>query len=317
MVANCLRKLLPWTVLLCVVAPVSCGKVDSPGPVTTGYTKIDDMEGQGGRVGRIAWAPPEGWASPGFWTSTTDCTQADRILPEPYFQPYGGWSYDRVPSPYQTMPGIPLSTHAAHLRTKFDKPLRDVWGANMGFDFAEMPSDDGGVTSPSGESLDGGASVDGKGCRQGSSRDFNGLLVDLSAYSGFTFWAMASPIGRQSIRVQINNKHTDPRGGECTYGAPGNEQDCYNGYGKALLLTSTFTQYWVAFSEMQQDPGWGYRELPVPIEPGEGAFSMNFEVPLPGCVTDEIANCAGGPASVSFDVWIDDLYFVNKPVGGP
>jgi hypothetical protein len=215
------------------------------------------------------------------------------------------------------MPGI-TSRHAAHLRTKFGEPLQNVWGANIGFDFAETADADAAGPAPADVSLDGGSipagdAIPDGGCRQGSSRDFNGTLVDLSDYSGFTFWAMASSSGRQSIRVQINNAHTDPRGRECTPSDdPSNEKYCYNGYGKAILLTSTFTQYRVDFSELRQDPGWGYDPDLESFNPASGAFSMNFEVPLPGCVTDEIAKCAGGSAPVAFDVWIDDLYFVKR-----
>ncbi len=307
MLANCSPKLLVLIVPLFAIAPASCGRENS-GRSITGYTRIDTMEGEGGH---IEWSSPDGLPS-GFWTSTTDCSQASQILPEPYFRDPAGWTYDRVPVPYQTMPGMPLSTRAAHLRTKLNQPLHGVWGANMGFDFVELP----GASEPSAVSLDAGTSAGGTACRQGSSRDFKSAPVDLSAYAGFTFWAMAEPTGRQTIRVQINNMHSDPRGELCTSGDPSDpkyEKLCYNGYGKALMLTSTFTQYWVQFSDMRQDPGWGYEPSQDPFQPETGAFSMNFEVPLPGCVTDEIANCAGGQAPVSFDIWIDDLYFVNRP----
>jgi hypothetical protein len=300
-------RLLPRLVSLAVLAQGSCGRGDGTASVA-GYTKIDDMEGEGGH---IAWSPDglsgtalSGMVSSGFWTSTTDCEQADKILPAPYFLSPDGWTYDSVRPPYQTMPGILPSTHAAHLRTNDHETLQGVWGANMGFDFTSMPS---AVT------VDGGASADEKKCRQGSARDFGAVPVDLSMYSGFTFWAMASTSGRQSIRVQINNVATDPRGEVCTPLSSSDEEYCYNGFGKAILLTDQFTQYWVDFSELRQDPTWSHDPSLKPFDPASGAFSMNFEVPLPGCTTDKHAKCAGGNEPVSFDVWIDDLYFVNKP----
>jgi hypothetical protein len=305
MLDNDLKRLLPWAAALITAAWVSCAKSDSPAP-TLGYSKIDDMEGQGGRIG---WSPPVG--QPGFWTSSTYCSQADRILPEPYFLPTSRWFYDQIPVPYLTMPGV-KSTHAARLRTKFNDPLRGVWGANMGFDFAERTDGDGPARSDPAAAIDGGASsVDGGGCTPGSSLDFKGVPVNLTAYSGFTFWAMASPSGRQAIRVQVNDPHTDPRAGICNAGST-DESLCYNGYGKALMLTSTFAQYRVDFSELQQDPNWGYLPNDVPLDLNN-VYSMNFLVALPGCADDDYANCAGGPAPVSFDVWIDDLYFVNRP----
>jgi hypothetical protein len=305
MLGNALLRIFPWAAALIAMVSMSCGKADSLGPVV-GYTKIDDMEGEGGRIG---WPPPGGQL-PGFWTSSTNCSQADRILPEPYFLPFSRWFYDAVPVPYATMPGV-TSTHAARLRTKFNQPLQDVWGANMGFDFAEKTDADGGTLSAPATGLDAGSTVDGGACRPGSSRDFNGDLVDLGDYSGFTFWAMASPTGRQSIRVQVNDLHTDPRGGYCNTGPKGDD-DCYNGFGKALMLTDTWAQYRVDFSELEQDPNWTDSPNAIGLDLGH-VYSMNFLVALPGCALDTKANCAGGPAPVSFDVWIDDLYFVNRP----
>ena len=303
MVGSNLRVLLAG---LLFVAPSACGGSNSASAVAD-CTLIDDMEGQSGS---IRWSPLGGWPSgqePGFWASSTDCTEADRILPPPYFDVPSGWSYDLVPTPYQTMAGI-TSVQAAHLRTKFGQVLENVWGANMGFDFAEQTDADGGAAWPPATGVDAGTSADGKPCRQGSSRDFSGVEVDLSAYSGFTFWAMAEPDGRQSLRVQINDWYTDPRGGQCNEA----NGDCYNGYKKDLMLTSTFTQYRVDFSALQQDPSWGNGANGVPLDLTR-VYSVNFEVALPGCVTDPKAVCAGGPAPVSFDVWIDDLYFVNRP----
>lgn len=304
------------SVALCLfaVASVSCAKADSPGTVTV-YTKIDDMEVPGGR---IAWSPPDGWPSGvqgGYWTSSTDCSERDNILPAPYFFDPSGWSYDRTPEAHATMPGM-TSTNAVHLRTKMGKPLQGIWGANVGFDFAEAMDVDGtldgaapGATASSGDA--GGASG-GVPCTNGSSRDFNGVLVDLRGYSGLTFWAMAQSTGRQSIRVQINDRHTDPRGNLCSSTRDTDEHNCYNSFGKAFMLTETFTQYWLDFSELRQ-PNWGYRFGLDPIDL-QHVYSLNFLVALPGCVDEKSeANCAGAPAPVSFDIWIDDLYFVNRP----
>lgn len=301
------RELPLLAASLLAVAAVSCGNGQRQA-VVPGYTLIDNMEVTGGR---IAWSPPGGWEPglrAGFWTSSTDCSQGERILPEPYFVNPFGWSYDPVPEAHPTMPGV-TSTHAAHLRTKFDQPLQNVWGANIGFDFAEEIDADGGASWPPAAGIDAGAPATGPSCRKGSSRDFNGATVDLSAYSGITFWAMASPYGRQAIRVQFNDVTTDPRGDLCA--APGStvEEDCYNAFGQGFMLTDTFTQYRVDFSEAWQDPGWGYRSGALRI--GD-VYSLNFQVPLPGCTTDNRANCAGAAPPVSFDVWIDDIYFVNR-----
>jgi hypothetical protein len=307
MLDNAFASPVRLATLLLAAGSISCANAGSQ-PSAPGYTRIDDMEmGEG----RIRWLPPDGWPSdqrPGLWSSTTDCSEAPRILPEPYFVNPSGWSYDPVPVPYPTMPGV-TSKNAAHLRTKFGQTLDGVWGANIGFDFAEQVGLDGG--GPPGESLDAGVSDDGPGCRQGSSRDFNGAQVDLSSYSGIVFWAMAASTGRQVIRVQINNAHTDPRGEVCNAAGRSDKDYCYNGFAKNIMLTAEWRQYQVSFSELRQDPSWGYQ--PSPDAPDlEQVYSMNFEVPLPGCSADTKATCAGPKAAVSFDVWIDDIYLVNR-----
>lgn len=298
----------PALLFLVAVGGVGCGKTNSPSPVP-GYSQIDDMEGEDGR---IRWLPLTGWPAdrqPGSWSSATDCAEADRILPEPYFLPSSRWSYDAVPTPHPTMPGI-TSGHAAHLRTRFRKALQDVWGANIGFDFSEQLGVDGGIPGAA-TGADAGTASESPGCRQGSSRDFHGAMVDLGAYAGITFWAMASSSGRQTIRVQLNDRNTDPRGELCAADGRSETKYCYNGFAKDIMLTDEFQQYRIDFSELRQDLSWGYQPVPSQLDL-EHVYAMNFEVPLPGCNTDEKATCAGPHAAVTFDVWIDDLYFVNR-----
>jgi len=308
MLANHSRKLIAWIEALLVIAAVSCGKADSQDSVA-GYTKIDNMEGEGGR---IAWSPPDGWLSgqrPGFWSSSTNCRERDRIDPAPYFVDPSGWHYESLPQPHPTMPGV-ISETAVRLRTLLGKPLQAVWGANVGFDFAELIDVDGAAPLPPPVIADGGGTTDGEACTDGSSRDFNGVPVNLKAYSGLTFWAMAWAGGRQSLRVQLNDRNTDPREDLCSSSRSTDESHCYNGFGKSFLLTDAFTRYTVDFSELQQDPNWGYRVGPLDLE---HVYSLNFLVALPGCTDDTKANCAGDSPPVPFDVWIDDLYFVNHP----
>ena len=135
--------------------------------------------------------------------------------------------------------------------------------------------------------------------------------MDLSEYTGITFWAMAATSGRQVIRVQINDVNTDPRGDFCSADGRTEKDNCYNGFAKDIMLTNELSQYHVDFSELRQDPSWGFRPNPSKLDFNH-VYAMNFEVPLPGCTTDTKATCAGPTADVSFDVWIDDLYFVNR-----
>jgi hypothetical protein len=302
-------EILP--LVLSLLALASCGNTERQTVSVAGYTLIDNMEdGTLRQPGRIAWPPPEG--QPGLWSSSTDCTQWNRILPVPYFAKDSQWSYDDVPQAYSTMPGD-TSRKAVHLRTLPGLPLQAVWGANVGFDFAESTASDGATSPSPGTAIDAGATaIGGQSCVQGSSRDFDGIPVSLSKdFSGVTFWAMAWAGGRQAIRVQLNDRSTDPRGNTCSSARETDDGKCYNAYGKDFALTSTFTQYALDFSELKQAPGWGYQVAGGPDL--DHVYSMNFLVPLPGCTKDEEANCAGVSPPVAFDVWIDDIYFVNQP----
>lgn len=298
-------RLFMVTSLVAGVAACSSGKSSSDSAIG-GYTKIDDMEGPGPF---IQWTPPPG-LTPGFWLSATDCTEATRIDPVLYVVDPYGWSYAALPVPHETFPGI-VSAHAARLRTT--SPLVGIWGANMGIDLAEFPPYDGGPMWPPPLGIDAGAPVDGQPCRQGTVRDFNGGTVDLSAYSGITFWAMADRTGTQRIRVQLQDRNTDPRGAVCSAMGTGTnaDGDCYNGYARVLVLTDTLTRYSIDFSSLQQDPTWGYRPTPSGLDL-QHVYQLIFQVDVPSCSVESNAKCAGGAPSVTFDLWIDDLYFVNK-----
>lgn len=287
---------------------------------TAGYTKIDDMEGGGNG---IEWIPPEGLI-PGFWWAATDCTEAENISPLPWFVDEGGWSYAAVPAPHETFPGI-VSKYAARLRTT--SPLVGIWGANTGLDFAEIPGDGGAfdglpsaldaplppdatIPDAGASTADAGASTDGPACPANTTFDLGGRTVDLSAYSGLTFWAMADPAGAKNIRVQLNDRDTDPRGGICNPDESSADA-CYNGFSAAVLLTGAFERHTIEFSNLQQNPTWGYHPDPSILDLHH-VYSMNFELDLPICTSTGTFMCAGGVPSVSFDFWIDDLYFVDK-----
>lgn len=299
------RSFLVVSLLACA-AGCSSGKAGA-GPIGVGYTKIDDMEGAG-RL--IEWTPPPG-AAPGFWWSTTDCTEVDRISPVPSWADSGGWSYAALPAPYETFAGI-VSSRAARLRTT--SPLVGIWGATLGLTFAGLPSADGGTfSSPEMvDAGDAGASTNGQPCIQPAGESFNGVPIDLSAYSGITFWGMADPAGEKTIVVKFVDRNTDPRGGVCNAGDPSNDGSCYNGFSVGVALTATFKQYTIDFSDLTQNPSWGYHPESGVLDL-QHVFDLNFEVDLPSCSSNGVSMCAGGnmPA-VSFDFWIDDLYFVNK-----
>jgi hypothetical protein len=296
------RLLLVASTLTCAAA-CSSAKTGVDAAIAS-YTKIDDME-EGGES--IEWMPPPGLV-PGIWNSFSDCTQPDTILPIPgYFDP-NGWSYATLPTPEETLPGI-LSTHAARLRTT--APLLLGWGAAMGFDLGELPNVDGGVLAPN--VPDAGATPNGSPSCTQPFPVFSGVAVDLSAYAGITFWAMADPAGAQSVLVELNDRNTDPRAGICNAADPSSTANCYNGFATSLTLTGTLTQYTINFSNLRQDPTWGYRPDPNLLDL-QHIYKLVFLTPAPNsvCQTTATSMCPGGQESASFDLWIDDLYFVNK-----
>jgi len=125
------------------------------------------------------------------------------------------------------------------------------------------------------------------------------LPVDLTKYRGLTFWAMADQSEETTILLELFDKNTYPAGGACT-DSDGGTADCYNGFGTTVTLTGAFTQYTVDFSTLAQDPTWGFHPLPD-VPDLENTYVLVVQV-----------NTPAGASSVTFDVWIDDLYLIDK-----
>jgi hypothetical protein len=286
----------PWLAALVAgaLSQAGCGGDARPAP---SYTKIDDMEGPG-RF--IPFAGPDG-SLPGGWWAATDCSQADRISPPMTALDFNTWSSASLPTRHETLPGI-TSTQAVRFRTT--SPIVGGWGAVVGLGFAEA-SNDGGTAAP----VDAGAPPgDLAGCME-AVRYYPNVPIDLTAYAGVTFWARAESPGSRLVRVQVNDVSTDPRGGICR-GQDGSTSDCYNAFGTVIELTETFRRYTLDFSLFKQKSAWGYHP-PSGID-WTRIYSLAFELTLPNCVVSETVMCAGGGPMLRFDIWIDDLYFVNK-----
>jgi hypothetical protein len=291
-------------VALLLAGAAACSGGGTPSGAPSGYTKIDDMEGSSGF---IEWTPPSDM-TPGRWVTATDCTEADRIAPPPSSLDPNGWSYAELPAPYETFPGI-TSAHALRLRTL--SPLVDVWGANVTSDFAFPAGGDGGPDAEPPAAADAGPPAAGAPCMNGSSRQSPGVPVDLGAYSGITFWGM-SGAADVNVLVQLQDQNTDPRGGICNPTDPTVETNCYNGFGHGVILTPVMTRYTIAFSDLIQDPYWGYHPDPDVLD-SQHVYSLGFQFTASICANDSTIMCAGGQAPpASFDFWIDDLYFVQK-----
>jgi hypothetical protein len=221
------------------------------------------------------------------------------------------WFYSALPAAHETFPGI-MSTHAARVRTT--TPLQNVWGGSMGFMFA-WPSGDASVQVVPIADADADAGPQGSDASTAGPATCPAVIgpevaVDLSPYSGVTFWAKGDPAGARTIQVFFQDVHTDPRGGFCNYIDSHSSDFCYNGFGTAIALTDTFARYTIDFANLQQNPSWGYRPDPDVFD-AQHVYQLVFQINAPTCYTNEM--CVGGSAPpVSFDFWIDDLYFVNK-----
>jgi hypothetical protein len=272
----------------------ACSSPDPGEPNEPTYVKIDDMEGTSGRIG---WSPENAApdALPGRWVSYAD-TQCEDLVPVPEWAEGGMWSYAELGEAHETMPGV-TSSRAARLRTT--AALVNTWGAGMGFQFSEPPSgsDPIRVTRP---------------CTAGMLRDleYPAAAVDLSRNKALVFWGMArKEAGSTRLLVQFQDVNTDPRGGVCNP-VPGSADECYNGFGVVLELGETPSRYVLNFSELKQDPTWGYRPNPSVMDL-EQVYGLVFQMDTPGGACPPPIVCIPLP-ELSFDVWIDDLYFVER-----
>jgi hypothetical protein len=280
----------------------SATKQSADGGAAPTFTKIDDMEGQ---ANVIAWPPPPG-AARGIWFTGTDCSEVDRILPTPGWVEPNGWSYALLPEPYETFPGI-VSTHAARFRTT--TALVSIWGAEIGVELAVLPGVEGDLIPNAAPYR---PASGGQPCRSPAGESYNGLPVDLSAYSGVTFWAMGNVTGTRDVRIEFVDVNVDARGGVCNGGDPANDGDCFNAFKTVLTLGGSFTRYTIDFSALQQSGDWGYHPRSAAIDL-QHVYTLDFAVDLPNCEqSGSDSMCAGGPTPVTFELWIDDLYFVNK-----
>jgi len=291
--ANCSGKMLG---LFCVLTLVAGCSDSEPAAPTGGevdersYTKIDDMEGTTGVIG---WAPPHG--SPGFWYSFAD-QQCEKLRPTPSFlEGSEDWSYAEVPEPYETLAGV-TSRQAARLRTV--APIVDSWGAGLRFHLS-LPTGSGPPGPPyecTPESL--------------TARDIemNAMPVDLTMYTGISFWARTeSNATGKKLTMGLHDRHTHAAGGICNP-TPGTLDACYNAFQVTLPLTDEFEHYVLNFSELTQNPTWGYQEPSGTMDLSQ-IYEAIFDVNTPG------GGCSGvcpGEPTLEFDIWIDDLYFVDR-----
>lgn len=279
--------------IACSGSAPSAGEKPDPGEE---YVKIDDMEGS---THQIEWTPedPPPDAVPGLWMSYVD-DQCENLDPLPTTSGVDRWSFSVLPESHETLPGVE-SRHAARLRTL--DPLVNTWGAGMGFDLLSLLPDAGA----------GGGDPGLFPCPP-FSRELVELPtepVDLTSYAGVTFWGRASGRATQLL-VIIQDQDTDPRGGICDP-VVRSAEECWNGFSLSVELTEEFARYSIDFSDLAQDPQWGYRPVPSVLDL-EHVYGIVFQVNTPGGECEVESECLGGLPELSFDVWIDDLYLIER-----
>lgn len=109
---------------------------------------------------------------------------------------------------------------------------------------------------------------------------------DGSRYVGISFKAKAPGKGIKTLRFNLPDVNTHPDGKVCV--------TCYNHFRKDFNLTKEWKEYRVLFSELQQRPGWG-NPRPDHVTPDK-LVSATFAV---------------GGVDSDFDIWIDDLQFLE------
>ena len=257
------------------------------------YTRIDDMEGS---ADQLPWTAPAG-ATAGHWSSYVN-GQCEKITPVPDYDG-GTWYYEAVAPAYETLLGV-SSSHAIHFQTL--APLINVYDAGFGVDLARTPGDGSADPLPPACSFPPAMTL-----------SHPARTVDLSAYRGFTFWGKATktPETTTKIWIVVSDANTDPRGGVCVPDDVSTDR-CFASYRAEVQLDATFSRYTVDFAQLAQPTGWGYHPTPSVLDL-KHVYQLAFDIPTPGGLCPPHKQCAGGPDSeLSFDVWIDDLFFIDR-----
>lgn len=225
------------------------------------YVLLDDMEGTTAPNGPVPFSASGLGVAPGFWGGWRSSGHASNTMsPDPY-------AYSALPAPHQTMEGV-TSLHAAHLACH----VADLYGyCEQGFWLAQSSGTASSMASRA--------------------------PVDLSAFQGFVFWAMASKATR--LKVLVEDAETDALGGRCGQ-LDASADQCGDAFSRPLSLTDTWKRYEVKWSELSQR-GWGHVAPSGKLDPS-AVYIIGFQVDGP----------QGEDASaVDADFWIDDIYLVQ------
>ena len=109
-------------------------------------------------------------------------------------------------------------------------------------------------------------------------------FYDASKYAGIAF-KIKSAKPNLDVRLKILDSNTHPEGGVC--------KDCFNAFGRELILGTEWKDVSLMWSELTQQSDWGNPRPPM-IEPTK-LHDMEWQM-WPGN---------------EFDVWIDDVHFLE------
>ena len=109
----------------------------------------------------------------------------------------------------------------------------------------------------------------------------DGNPVDVSAYTGITFWAKGTAGNGNQLTVHFNTTAVRPLCGICS-------SQCYDAHSKVITLSASWTQYTVLYSELAQ---------------------MGFGQPLVAFDPHLLIGIDFGTTG-SWDYWLDDVAFL-------
>jgi len=109
-------------------------------------------------------------------------------------------------------------------------------------------------------------------------------FYDASKYAGIAF-KIKSAKPNLDVRLKILDANTHPEGGVC--------KDCFNAFGRELILGTEWKDVSLMWSELTQQSDWGSPRPPM-IEPSK-LHDMEWQI-WPGN---------------DFDIWVDDVHFLE------
>lgn len=113
--------------------------------------------------------------------------------------------------------------------------------------------------------------------------------IDASAYRGVTFWARVGSDHTAPVRVQFQDSHTEPPGGQCNPESTGSDQ-CYDGFGTALTtIGNEWQRFEIDFTTLSQR-NFGFQADALDTS---NLYTIEWNLDPNG----------------TYDLWIDDVWF--------